>query len=223
MSALVNYMTGKDAELAMSVVTGILTESRNVKIVWHNGTAIDADIFNKVIRIPRVANASMLSEENLMLLRGMVYHEGGHILLSKLPKAEYPSGALFSIWNSVEDRWMERGVRERYEGAKSVLPQMSRHYNAKIAKQIAIEGVNAPLWEALCAMGFMSDGIVPAWRLTEKAQLYYDAGYEVFTEWKQCKSSRDTLKVGLALLPLSENNASPAVTLSRLQKSCTTF
>ena len=209
MSALVNYMTGKDAELAMSVVTGILTESRNVKIVWHNGTAIDADIFNKVIRIPRVANASMLSEENLMLLRGMVYHEGGHILLSKLPKAEYPSGALFSIWNSVEDRWMERGVRERYEGAKSVLPQMSRHYNAKIAKQIAIEGVNAPLWEALCAMGFMSDGIVPAWRLTEKAQLYYDAGYEVFTEWKQCKSSRDTLKVAEKLYDiLKEANES---------------
>lgn len=198
----VKYMSGKDAELAMNVVTGILTNIPGVKIVWHNGTAIDADPFRKVIRIPRVANASMLSQESLMLLRGMVYHEGGHILLTNLPKAEWPKGALMEIWNAVEDRWMERGVRERFAGAKTVLPQMSRHYNTKIAKQITMEGVDAPLWEALCAMGFMGDGIVPAWRLTPKAQLYFDAGYNTFIKWKACKSSKGTFKVAQELYDL---------------------
>jgi hypothetical protein len=198
----VKYMSGKDAELAMNVVTGILTKIRGVKIVWHNGSAIDADPFRKVIRIPRVANASMLSQESLMLLRGMVYHEGGHILLTKLPKAQWPKGALMEVWNAVEDRWMERGVRDRFPGAKTVLPQMSRHYNAKIAKQITLEGVDAPLWEALCAMGFMGDGIIPAWRLTPKAQLYFDAGYDTFIKWKACKSSKGTFKVAQELYDL---------------------
>ena len=195
----VRYMTGQMAELAMNVVVGIIATMRGVTIIWHNGTAIDADIFTKTIRIPRVSCASMLTYEALMLMRGGVYHEAGHLLFTKLPKTLWPKGALMEIWNGVEDRWMEAEMRKKFPGAKVVLPWMSKYYNAKIAKQILGDEknppVDAPLWEALCAMGFMGDGIVPAWRLTPKAQLYYDAGYTTFIKWKNCKSSKDTLKV----------------------------
>jgi cobalamin biosynthesis protein CobT len=195
-------MTGEAAMLSMNVVANVIGKMRGITIKWHNGTAIDCDPFKKVLRIPRVSCASMLDSTSLMLLRGMVYHEAGHLMLTKLDKAQWPKGALMEIWNAVEDRWMERGVADKFPGAAIALPEMSRHYNEKIAKQILIEGVDAPLWEGLCAMGFMSNGIVPAWRLTPKADAYYDAGYATFIKWKKCKSSKGTLKVAQELYDL---------------------
>ena len=73
--------------------------------------------------------------------------------------------------------------------------------NEKIAKQVLIEkgDVDSPLWEAICAMGLMSEGISPAWTLTPKAQVYYNAAYDTFIDWKKRYSSKGSLEVAKRL------------------------
>ena len=82
------YYTEREVEDAMAVVAGWLGENRNIHVQYHNGTAVDADIFTGKIRIPRMACSSGITYPALMLLRGRVYHEAGHIADSKLPKSK---------------------------------------------------------------------------------------------------------------------------------------
>ena len=75
---------------AMVVVAGWIADEYGIQVKYHNGTAVDADIFKGIIRIPKMSCSSGINKEALMLLRGRVYHEAGHIGETKLTKAEYP-------------------------------------------------------------------------------------------------------------------------------------
>ena len=189
------YNSAEQLEGGLDAMGQMMGGHGGTKTVFSNSTAICWDMIKDVVYVPRAVFSSGLSFEELMLARGRIMHEFGHKRHTKLPEHMIPKKTLFKVWNALEDCWMEREQRNDYRGCALVLPWMSEFYNKKIAGQISSGDVDAPLWEALCAMGFMSNGIIPAWRLTEKAQAYYDAGYEVFCEWKTCKSSKGTLKV----------------------------
>jgi hypothetical protein len=151
-----NYYDGNTAQDAMAVVASWMGKNRNLRVEYHTGTAVDADIFNGVIRIPQLACSSGLTDEALMLLRGRVYHEAGHIGYTKLSKSEYPKGVLFEILNAIEDRRMERQVADTYLGAGPVFRDNNAYYNKKIASDVVDGKIDAPLWEALVAMSFQS-------------------------------------------------------------------
>jgi cobalamin biosynthesis protein CobT len=212
-----NYRSA-DIEGALTAMGTLMAKVKGLKVKFHDGAACDADIFTNTIRVPRVVFASqadLLSSADLqklkdqfkdvldfddaiMLLRSNFYHELGHIMKTKLTKAEWPSGALHKCWNAVEDRWMEREMCRVAPGIEQAIRWAGDYYNKKVAAQIN-GGHDAPLWEALVAMGFLSDGIHPAWNLTEKAEAYFDAGYDIFIEWRHCKSSKDCLEVAKKL------------------------
>jgi ribosomal protein L11 len=186
------------AQNALAVVAKWMGKMYNLKVEYHNGTAVDADIFNGVIRIPRLATSNALTDETLNLLRGRIYHEAGHIfdaiaLRALKDKGKYPSGILFEIFNSVEDCRMERSVIDRHPGAEPVFKFNWHYHNQKIAEAVAEGTINKPIWEALVACMFRSRGITPKWRLSEKAQKYFDSAYDKFTEWKDCITVEDTV------------------------------
>jgi hypothetical protein len=201
MSQLIHY-NETDAQDAMSVIAKWMGKNYGLNVVFHNGTAVDADIFKGVIRIPKLACSSGLTDEALTLLRGRVYHEAGHIANTKLDKSDYPKGVLFEILNAIEDRRMERWIGDEYPGAKMVFAENSKYYNRKIANDVAEGKVNAPLWEALVAMGFQSEGLMPQWRLSEKAQMYFDAGYDTFCKWKGLRNAKGSLKLAKELFDI---------------------
>ena len=204
---MIGYYDASTAQNAMRVVAGWIGENRKIKVAYHNGTSVDADIFNGTIRIPRIAAASGLTNETLNLLRGRVYHEAGHIAKTDLPKNIYPKGVLHRIWNSVEDVRMERKVGDEYPGCNKVFLWSSHYYNKKIAGDVASGKVNAPLWEALVAMMLRSNGLSPKWRLSEKAQSYYDvAGSTFISKVFKCGDSGDSLELAKEILDMLEDS-----------------
>ena len=156
------YYDESGAQNAMAIIAKWMGQSSNLRVLYHDGTAVDADIFNGVIRIPRLACSGGLTEETMQLLRHRVYHEAGHISKTKLDKDDYPSGALFEILNAIEDRRMEKAVEVEYPGATPVFDFGHRYNHQKIVERAAEEGIDAPLWEALVAMSFQSIHLVVA-------------------------------------------------------------
>lgn len=187
------YYGEHQAEDAMSVLATWIGQNGKVKVVYHEGTAVDADIFKGIIRIPRLACASGITQEALMLLRGRVYHEAGHIDETKLTKPEYPDGALHEIWNALEDRRMESVESKKHLGCEVVFRWATNHYNQKIADKMLEGKTDAPLWEALVGMSFLVEGLQPKWTLSPKAQDYVSASYSEFAKVKQCKDAREAL------------------------------
>jgi len=188
------YYTETLVEDAMAVMANWMTGSSNVRVIYHDGTAVDANIFEKVVRIPRMACASGITQEALMLLRNRAYHEFGHIDETKMRKEDYPSkGALFEIWNAVEDRRMEGVESDKHKGCADTFRWGMTHYNKKISEKISSGKVDAPLWEALVAMSFMLEGLTPSWTLSPKSQAYTDAAYSEFSKTKQCRNASESL------------------------------
>jgi len=195
----VNYYNEAEAQDAMSVIAKWMGKNFNLKVNFHNGTEVSADIFRGIINIPRLACSNGLDEQTLSLLRGRTYHEAGHIAETNLEKDDYPAGVLFEIFNAVEDSRMERKQGEKYPGAAMVFADNAKYYNRKIAGDVAMGKVNAPLWEGLVAMGLQSNCVTPAWRLSPKAQVYFDAGYDCFAKWKTLDDAFGSLVLAMEL------------------------
>ena len=191
----ISYYRDSEVQDAMSVVAKWMGRNYGLKVIYHDGKAVDADIFNKVIRIPKLACSGGLTDEALMLLRGRVYHEAGHIAFTDLSKGEYPKGVLFEILNAIEDCRMEKAVSDEYPGTLSVFRSMHKYHNRKISER-AVEGeVGGPIWEALVAMMFQSRCEIPSWRLSDKAKLYFDVAYDKFSEWRFLTDARGSVKL----------------------------
>jgi len=197
-----SYYQKQEAENAMAVVASWISENDKVKVRYHKGTAVSADIYKGQINIPRMACASGVTQEALMLLRGQVYHEAGHIAETKMDKKDQPSGALFNILNALEDRREERKQAGKHAGCGPVFKWNNEYYNKKIAEQVSSGKANAPLWEALCAMSFMAESIRPAWTLTPKAQKYFDVAYDEFIKVAVAESVYDCLEIAKRIYEL---------------------
>jgi len=194
-----SYYTETEAQDAMSVVAGWIGRNRGIKVQYHGGTVVDADIRKGIVRIPRLACASGITQEALMLLRHRVYHESGHISETDVDK---PAGALGEIMNALEDRRMEAVTADKHKGCEYVFRWGNEWYNRDIAGK-AIEGkINAPLWEALVAMGFMSDGMQPLWEPSKKASAYIKAAYDEFAKVRLCRSARECRDLAEKILAL---------------------
>ena len=197
-----HYRSGRQVEDAMAVVAGFISNNRNIDVRYHEGTAVCADIFNNKIRIPKLACASGISQEDLMVFRGRVYHEAGHIDISSLARSEFPKGALFHIWNAIEDVWMEAKESKKHKGCEVVFRHNAKFHNREIGKRIIANGAAGPLFEANSAMMLTYVGLQPSWELSDKAQVYFKAAYETFAELAFSKNSQDNLRLAKRILKI---------------------
>lgn len=191
------YRGASEAEDAMAVTARWISGNRKIKVVYHTGKAVDADVEKGIIRIPRMACASGITQEALMLLRSRVYHEAGHIDETvAVAKKDYPKEkSLFDIWNALEDRRMEAVEADKHQGCKVVFKWANDYYNREIASKVTAGEVDAPLWEAMVAMSFMVEGLSPLWKLSKKAHAYVEASYDKFMTVKQCADSKESLEL----------------------------
>jgi len=187
----------REVEAALKVIVPWLAKNRDIKIVPIPQGAPHADIHKGILYIPPMNGIA-----NIMTARAFYFHESLHCLLTKLSKSEQPTGALFSILNSLEDCRIEWAGAAEHEGCKTVFNWATDFFNKRIAKQITTGEAEAPLWEALCAMSFMVRARQPAWTLTEKAQVYVDAAYEAYRKVTRCKSTKACLKLAKEIYEL---------------------
>ena len=193
MQDLVSYYSEHDAEDAMSVIAGWMSNDHNIKVVYHSGNQVDANIFTHTIRVPRLSCASGLTQEALMLLRGRIYHEAGHIDVTVMDKSDYPkAGILSDIWSALEDRRMESVESKKHKGCEVVFAWSIDYYNKKIAEKM-MSGSLPPVTEALMAMTFMVEAKIPLWTVSEQAKGYVDVAYPKFSSVKSCKNARASL------------------------------
>jgi len=189
----IGYERADQIESAMRAVAPWIASDRDVKIKYHGGTRVSADIFKKILHLPRFGT---LDNDSLMKYRAWLYHEAGHIRETKLTKEEYPKKkALHKIFNSLEDIRMQRRVAEKFAGAGMAFRFATEFYNKEIGKKAADGQINTPLWESTVAMGFQADGFIPSWKLSEKAQRYFDLAYPIFAKINVAKSAQDALEI----------------------------
>jgi len=189
------YSNSGQVENALKVVAPWIAKNSACRINYHGGTAVAANCATGQIDIPRTGH---LDEESLMKLRSWVYHESGHIAETTI-KAK-PPGAFGEVVNALEDRRMEAVIAKEHAGCRQVFNWSSRYYNKTIGGQIQSGEIDAPLWEALCAMGLQSEGLTLAWSLTPKAQAYFDAAYNDFCDWNRCDNTEEILELAEIVL-----------------------
>ena len=172
-----------------------------VRVVWHDEKIVpNADPDKGVVNLPRLACAEGFTQEELTVLRGNTDHEIGHCKESVgVSRRQWPKGPLFGIWNAIEDRRMERAFSKEWPGIRSTFRDALGIANRKIGGNILDGKEYPPLWEALAAMSFQSEGEAPTWKLTDKADHYYQAGYATFSEWRECETARDALDLAKRL------------------------
>lgn len=175
-----------DIQNGLAVVGRGMAENYGVRVNWHGGTEMSADIHEKIVNIPRLACASGISDEALNVVRFGTGHEFGHIAKTKLTKAETPEGALFRIFNAVEDVRMEHAVAKDYPGYREIFAHHRLTANMRIAGQVLAGEQVSPLWESTVACMFQCDGLRPAWTLSDQAKKYFDAIYDTFIKVHSC-------------------------------------
>ena len=202
-----NYrFDASEVQDALAVVGQGMARNYKIRVVWHSGHRVCADVEHGIVKLPRLACASTLGlksaetmeavETALSLTRSNSAHEFGHCAFTKLTPAEKPTGTLFKILNSLEDPRMERRVVVDYPGYRAVFDWANEHHNKAIAGEI-LDGKlqGGALWQAMCACIFQCQGIAPAWTLQGKAKQYFDVAYPDFVGVLAAQSTRDCLDI----------------------------
>jgi len=202
-----NYrFSNEQVQDALAVVGQGMAKNYKIRVIWHDGKRVRADVERGIVKLPRLACASTLGLKNVKsqdaaetarnLTRANSGHEFGHCAKTKLTPAEKPTGTLFKITNALEDVRMEREVGNDYPGYRQIFQWANTHHNKNIAGEI-IDGKvqGGTLWEALSACIVQSQGIPPAWTLKGRAKEYFEVAYPDFVEVLTAKSTRDCLAI----------------------------
>jgi cobaltochelatase CobT subunit len=121
--------------------SAVFGRKEDIKVVF-SGT--QAKTNGSQITLPAIDKNSTMTEEQRMILRGYTDHEAGHVkhtdheAVGRLGKECHEAGnkTLKSIWNCLEDVWMERRVIEDYPGAKVNLVATSDSVNGQFLQHM---------------------------------------------------------------------------------------
>ena len=99
----------------------------------------------ETIKLPAIDHNSTMSEEQMDVLRGYVDHEAGHVRHTNHEAVRLFANQcrrkknmyLKSVWNALEDVWLERRVIEDYPGAAHNLKATSTAVNNEFLKAAA--------------------------------------------------------------------------------------
>lgn len=174
---------------AMKVVASFISEDSRCKVVYNDDGRACADIEKRVIYIPRMGK---LSEEDTMLMRTFIYHEGGHIIETELTAKNSPQNkVIFKIFNALEDVRMERLMSKKHLGCEKVFQWSGEYFNKKNGAMFSSGKCDSPLFEALSAMMFVNASHTPSWTLSKKAQEYFDLAYPIFNKVREAECAKD--------------------------------
>tara|TARA_B110000046_G_scaffold10626_1_gene10602 strand:- start:3186 stop:5036 length:1851 start_codon:yes stop_codon:yes gene_type:complete len=121
--------------------SAVFGRKEDIKVVFSGN---QAKTNGSKITLPAIDKNSTMTEEQRMILRGYTDHEAGHVkhtdheAVGRLGKECYEAGnkTLKSIWNCLEDVWMERRVIEDYPGAQVNLVATSDSVNQQFLQHM---------------------------------------------------------------------------------------
>jgi len=176
-------------EIALELVARWFCGKRQLKVNFHKGDEVFADVKNCEINIPIAACSGDFDPAVMVMLRSNVYHESAHILLSEVPVLK---GTKKTIANGLEDIRIEaftakmgEGIRADYFESNTVLS----HEHIKMFSNRTEK--TPPFWkEALFALMFEYQ-LIKIWKLSDKAQKLFDIAKPVFWKVSDAKCSGD--------------------------------
>jgi cobalamin biosynthesis protein CobT len=194
---MVSYYRPTEAQDAVIATAREIGGLDGVQVIWHSRPIVpNADPHRGIVNLSRLTCADGFTDEELIRLRHRSHHEFGHCKHSKgVPRSEWPMGTLHEVWNALEDRRMEHQYGADLPGIQDTFRKALELANRDIGRKAVDGEIKAPLWEALVAMSFQSEGTRPCWTLSPKAQAYYSAAYNLFVEWRRCADDRASLEL----------------------------
>lgn len=200
-------------ELSHAITTSaaIFGRNENVTVIFEGSQAKTDG--NEII-LPAMPLNADITEGTAQVIRGFIDHEAGHIrhtdfdLLGKIKDK-----SLMKIWNSIEDIWLERNVREEYIGAEKNLRATAEFVSGKEIEFISankelLEKVSAEtIGLAICKQGRMS-------YTAKNNKAVFDMLPDNMKKWSEkwvssidkCYNSTDNLALASAIRKLVEED-----------------
>lgn len=167
----------------------------------------------KVIYLPEMSNTADLTIEQMMIMRGFIDHEAGHLRHSDMPLImdKYPrwiknkKEGLKTLHNSIEDIWMEPLVQKDYIGSTKNIAAVASKVNEREAE--AVTGYDMKVVNAsTVGMGIRVAGrrkyadnehARKMWDLLSKE--VQDWSEKIVEEANKAESSSDTIRIAKAV------------------------
>ncbi|WP_342234554.1 cobaltochelatase CobT-related protein [Inquilinus sp. OTU3971] len=177
----------------------------------------------KRVNIPYLPDNA--SQELLVAIQGFIDHEIGHVLDTdfKVSAAAGKQGAVVhSMWNIVEDTFVERQMQKRFPGASWNLQRLHNFFTREITDKLLVEaaGDERRLYSALIVPAVRAwsgqqhfiDYMEDKWHLIEEPVARIGA---LKDEVSKVRSSQDSLDLALKIIAATK----PPVTLPPPSKS----
>lgn len=192
----------RDTLNSMSIIARWISGDNGIRITYHNGSEIKGDIQNRILSIPRLAHSAGLSETDMDLIRGGIYHEAGHIRETTIPNyfGKFSSWANVSkilkmIWSHLEDCRMERLICKRFEGVHEYLTVRHNFHNKEIARHLSDGEKISLMDEAFNILHLNSLNIEPLWNTSHKAMKMAKEYQALFDSWITAQNSTECFKI----------------------------
>ena len=163
---------------------------QGIRVVFDSSPS--ADLENRVLHLPPLPFD--LDEETMTLFRGHLDHELGHFLFTDpcIVKKVYRFPCLFSIFNSIEDAFVEREMSSRWIGCEKNLEKsldiiLKQRKDRKVTQHT----------KALCALFLISKGwsISEALTATRASALWIEDVKHLVPCLCSVSSSKDSLRL----------------------------
>lgn len=200
-------------ELSHAITTSaaIFGRNENVTVVFE-GSQAQTD--GNVIILPAMPLNADISEDTAQVIRGYIDHEAGHIRHTDFDVVNsIKDESLMKIWNSIEDIWLERRVREEYIGSEKNLRATAEFVSGKEMEFLSknkelLEKVNAETISlAICKQGRMD-------YTADNNKTVFDMLPDNMKKWSEkwvssidkCYNSTDNLALASAIRKLVEED-----------------
>ena len=200
-------------ELSHAITTSaaIFGRNENVTVVFEGSQAKTDG--NEII-LPAMPLNADISEETAQVIRGYIDHEAGHIRHTDFDVVNsIKDESLMKIWNSIEDIWLERRVREEYIGSEKNLRATAEFVSDKEIEFLSenkelLEKVSAEtIGLAICKQGRMD-------YTADNNKAVFDMLPDNMKKWSEkwvssidkCYNSTDNLALASAIRKLVEED-----------------
>ena len=202
-------------ELAQTA--GVFGRNKEVTLAFEGDGAYTT---GKEIVLPAIAHGAELNHEAVMVMRGYLDHEAGHIRHTDFEAmrafGDTNTQQCFQIWNCLEDMWLEKKVVAEYPGAEKNLRVLTEVVGQKEWESIQ---AHPELYQNVTAEA-VQNAILRAGRLDyggEITKTIYDAQPDKFKEWGQkwveevhkCTNSKQLMNLAREIEKLLLNSQKP--------------
>ena len=188
----------------MESVVKALCLKNSISVFWEEqGTTPYALVSKREIHIPIICCTETLEETEMENVRASCFHELAHILYTQEVDIK---GNLHTVWNGIEDVWIEDRIGREYIGIGKSLSNSNHDIVNKLFEE---DKKDRESWEkALLSLMSTEMGIPVKWTLDEETQALFDAAKPIFHRWKESKTSLDNLALAEQIFNLWKDKMS---------------